>query len=105
LKINIKESSEKNLKQEKYTKLIHEKIGNIESSLKKLSLPRGDINKKFTKEDLKATLEKITSIKNSMEENKLKYKNLNKLHDEKLHQLASLNKKQDIDYKDTEKVK
>jgi len=105
LKESIKESVEKNVKQERYLKCIHEKIGNVENQIKKLSIPKVETNKKFTKDDLKNTLESISNIKNLINENKIKLKNATKFHEEKLNNFVNLNKKIENDFRENDKVK
>ncbi len=104
LKDNLKESVDKNQKQERYIKQIHEKIGNVENQIKKLSAPKIDMNKKFTKEDLKNTLENISNLKNLINENRPKIKNSTKLHEENLINFTNLNKKIENDFKENDKV-
>jgi len=104
LKESIKQSVDKNTKHERYIKHIHEKIGNVENQIKKLSVPKADMNKKFTKEDLKNTLESISNIRNFINESKIKLKNATKVHEDKLINFINLNKKIESDFRENDKV-
>lgn len=104
LKENIKENIEKNCKQEKYIRTIHEKLSFLEKELKKLTQPKIEIKKNFSKEDLKEILESLNRLKLEIHSKRDILKHLNKTNEEKLTSFVSLNKKIEQDFKENDKV-
>jgi len=104
LKDNIKDNIEKNSKQEKYIKTIHEKLSFLENQLKKLTQPKVEIKKIFTKEDLKEILESLIRLKQEIYNKRDILKDLNKNNEEKLNSFVSLNKRIEQDFKENDKV-
>jgi hypothetical protein len=105
LKENLKESLEKYVKQEKYIKSIHEKISQVENQIKKLSQPKIEIKKNFSKDELKTILESLNNLKIGINHKREILKDLNKTNEDKLISFISLNKRIEQDYKENEKVK
>jgi len=104
LKDNIKDNIERNSKQEKYIKTIHEKLSFLENQLKKLTQPKIEIKKSFAKEDLKEILESLDWLKQEIHGKKDVLKDLNKSNEEKLNSFVSLNKRIEQDFKENDKV-
>lgn len=104
LKDSIKEGSEKLTKQEKFLKLMHEKIAFIESQAKKLTITKLETKKYFTKEDLKQTLESIHALKQEILESREKQKLTTKQNEEKILALTKANKEYESEYKEQEKI-
>ena len=104
LKDGLKDNIEKNSKQEKFIKIIHEKLTNLENQLKKLTQPKIEIKKNFTKEDLKEILESLNFLKHDIIQKRESLKDLNKLNEDKLMSFVSLNKRIEQDYKENDKV-
>ena len=102
-KDSIKEYQEKFNKQDRFIRLIHEKILSLEMMIKKMKEPKIKEIKSFTKEELKDTLDLIKTLKDQITENRNQLNNIIKTNDEKLHQLLAQNKKIEIDFKDAEK--
>ena len=104
LKDGLKDNIEKNSKQEKFIKIIHEKLTNLENQLKKLTQPKIEIKKNFTKEDLKEILESLNFLKLDITQKRESLKDLNKSNEDKLMSFVSLNKRIEQDYKENDKV-
>lgn len=104
IKENIKDNIEKNSKQEKYIKTIHEKISFLENQIKKLTQPKVEIKKNFTKEELKEILESLNRLKLEIHSKQDILKDLNKTNEEKLNSFVSLNKRIEQDFKENDKV-
>ena len=103
-KESLKDYQEKFSKQEKYLKGIHEKLSNLEIMTKKLVIPKVEIKKSFTKDDLKMILEDLERSKNQIKESKKTLSNSKKFNEEKLNSFISLNKKIEQDFKENDKV-
>jgi len=105
LKDGVKDYSDKNNKQERYIKQVHEKIALLENQIRKLNNPKIEYNKKsFTQMELKGSIDTINYLKTVINECKLKLKNNVKTNEEKLASYISLNKKIEADYKENERV-
>ncbi len=105
-KICIKDYTEKFIKQDRFIRLIHEKILTLEMMIKKLKEPKikeKEINKSFTKEELQDTLQLIYTLKEQIKDCRIQLNNMTKTNDEKIHQLLSQNKQIEIDYTNAEK--
>jgi len=102
-KDSIKEYQDKFNKQDRFIRLIHEKILSLEMMIKKMKEPKIKEIKSFTKEELKDTLDLIKTLKDQITENRNQLNSITKINDEKLHQLLAQNKKIEIDFKDAEK--
>ena len=105
-KICIKDYAEKFIKQDRFIRIIHEKILTLEMMIKKLKEPKvkqKENNKSFTKEELKDTLQLIYTLKEQIKDCRIQLNNMTKTNDEKIHQLLSQNKQIEIDYTNAEK--
>ena len=102
-KDSIKEYQDKFNKQDRFIRLIHEKILSLEMMIKKMKEPKVKEVKSFTKEELKDTLDLIKTLKDQITENRNQLNTITKTNDEKLHQLLAQNKKIEVDFKDAEK--
>ena len=100
----IKDYQDKYIKQDKFIRLVHEKILSLEMLLKKSKEPKIEIKKCFTKEELKETLELISNLKSQIKENRLNLSNLSKQNDMKIHKLLAKNKQIELEYKENEKL-
>lgn len=101
---SLKEYQEKHAKQEKYIKNLHEKLSTLENNTKKLMVPRREIKKTFTKEDLRTILEFLNKSRLQIIENRKILKNTKKQNDDKLNNYANLNKKIEADFKENDKM-
>jgi len=105
LKDGVKDYLDKNNKQERYIKQVHEKINLLENQIRKLNNPKIEYNKKsFTQKELNDSIDTINYLKTVINECKLKLKNNVKTNEEKLASYISLNKKIEADYKENERV-
>jgi hypothetical protein len=104
-KESLKEYQEKFSKQDRYLKGIHEKITNLESLTKKLIIPKVEIKKTFSKDDLKTLLDDLERSKSEVKESKKILFNSKKHNEEKLNSFINLNKKIEQDFKENDKVK
>ena len=102
-KDSIKEYQDKFNKQDRFIRLIHEKILSLEMMIKKMKEPKVKEMKSFTKEELKDTLDLIKTLKDQITENRNQLNSITKTNDEKLHQLLAQNKKIEVDFKEAEK--
>jgi len=76
LKDGVKDYLEKNNKQERYIKQVHEKIASLENQIRKLNNPKVDYNKKaFSAGELNEAIDTINYLKTIINECKLKLKN------------------------------
>lgn len=105
LKENLKDYIDKNAKQEKYVRTIHEKLASLENQIKKLTQPKVEIKKNFTKEDLKEILESLNRLKLEINSKRDVLNHLNKNNEDKLLSYVSLNKRIEQDFKENDKVK
>lgn len=103
-KESLKDYMDRFAKQDKFIRMIHEKILSLEMMMKKLKEPKVEKAKLFTKEELKETLEIITQLKNQIRDNRNQLNTITKVNDDKMHQLLSQNKQIENDYKESEKV-
>ena len=62
-KDSIKDYQEKFAKQDRFIRLVHEKILSLEMIIKKMKEPKVEKTKLFTREELKKTLDEISNIK------------------------------------------
>ena len=95
---------EKYRKQDRFIRLIHEKILSLEMQIKKMKEPKVEKVKLFTKEELKDTLELISKLKNQIKENRNQLNSITKINDDKMHQLLAQNKQIEVEYKENEKM-
>jgi hypothetical protein len=95
---------EKYRKQDRFIRLIHEKILSLEMQIKKMKEPKIEKIKLFTKEELKDTLELISKLKNQIKENRNQLNSITKINDDKMHQLLAQNKQIEVEYKENEKI-
>lgn len=106
LKEGVKDFWEKNQKQERYVKHIHEKIATVENQVKKLNMPKYDyVKKSFTDQELQDSLDTINGLKAVINECKLRLKNNVKANEDKLSSYISLNQRVEQDFKENERVK
>jgi hypothetical protein len=103
-KDSLKDYQEKNSKQEKYIKSAHEKMSSLENNIKKLLVPKVEVKKSFTKDDLKQILEVLNRYKIEVKENRKKLSNFTKHNDEKMNTYVTMNKKIEMDFKENDKV-
>ena len=104
-KETIKDYQNKYMKLDKFIKLIHEKIVGIEMIIKKEKAYKEEPKKKlFTKEELKDTVELITSLKKQITEKRNQLNAITKQNDGKINKMLSQNKQIEIDYKEAEKT-
>jgi hypothetical protein len=99
----IKEYQEKFTKQDRFLRLIHEKILSIEINIRKMKEPKIKETKMFTKEELKNTVDSLNLLKEQVTENRNQLNYITKSNDEKLKQIFTQNKKIEFDYKEAEK--
>lgn len=104
MKESIKEASEKYIKQERFLKLMHEKIAYIESQAKKLSSTKLEQVKRFTKEKLKDVLGNINQLRCNIQQKREELKNSGKINEEKLNKIKFECKNLDDNYNDQVKV-
>jgi hypothetical protein len=95
---------EKYRKQDRFIRLIHEKILSLEMQIKKMKEPKVEKVKLFTKEELKDTLELISKLKNQIKDNRNQLNSITKINDDKMHQLLAQNKQIEVEYKENEKM-
>lgn len=103
-KDSIKDYQEKFAKQDRFIRLVHEKILSLEMIIKKMKEPKVEKTKLFTREELKKTLDEISSLKQQIGANRNTLNAITKTNDDKMHALLSQNKKIEIDYKENEKL-
>ena len=72
--------------------------------IKKMKEPKVEKTKLFTREELKKTLDEISSLKQQIGANRNTLNAITKTNDDKMHALLSQNKKIEIDYKENEKL-
>lgn len=104
IKEAIKDANERYLKQERFLKLMHEKIAYIENQAKKLSTHKLETVKHFSQEDLKDVLESINSIRQEINNNCEQMKASQKNNDEKITSLKKTCMNIDKEFSDQEKV-
>jgi hypothetical protein len=104
IKDHLKDFYEKNKKQEKYLKSVHEKIARTEEQIKQLNIPKFENKRNFSNDELQDTITTINSLKNVINESKLKLKNSVKVNEEKLTSFINLNKSIESDFKENERV-
>jgi hypothetical protein len=104
-KDSLKDYQDKYTKQDKFLKSVHEKLSQLENLTKKLQIPKKEIKKCFTKEDLKTILDVLNRYKQQIKENKVSLKNLTKQNEEKLNSYVILNKRIESDFKENDKVR
>jgi hypothetical protein len=104
-KDSLKDYQDKYTKQDKFLKSVHEKLSQLENLTKKLQIPKKEIKKCFTKEDLKTILDVLNRYKQQIKENKISLKNLTKQNEEKLNSYVILNKRIESDFKENDKVR
>ena len=105
-KENIKDYQDKIIRQDRFIRLIHEKILTLEIMLKKIKDTKiriKDIHKSFTKEEFKDTILLIITLKEQIKDCRNQLDSINKANDEKMHQLLYQNRQIEIDYKQAEK--
>ena len=102
-KDTIKEYQEKIYKQDKFLRLIHEKILSVEINIKKMKEPKVKEEKAFTRDELKDTVELLKTLKEQITENRNQLNSITRTNDEKLNQIFNQNKKIENDYKEAEK--
>ena len=102
-KETVKEYQEKYTKQDRFLRLIHEKILSIEMNIKKLKEPKVKEVKAFTREELKDTIDLIKTLKTQITENRNQLNLITKTNDDKLNQILNQNKKIEVDFKEAEK--
>ncbi len=105
-KDNIKDYQDKIIRQDRFIRLIHEKILTLEIMLKKLKETKvrvKDVRKSFTKEEFKDTILLIITLKQQIKDCRNQLESINKTNDEKMHQLLYQNKQIEIDYIQAEK--
>ncbi len=105
VKDSLKDYQDKFTKQDKYLKGIHSRLSIFEQNMKKLNIPKIDIKKTFTKQDLKYILEILNKLKEDMKEKRKKLRNITKTQEDKLNNIIGINKKIEGDFKECEKVK
>jgi len=103
-KDSINYYQDKYRKQDRFIRLIHEKILSLEMMIKKMKEPKIEKTKLFTKEELKDALEIISKLKNQIKDNRNQLNNITKQNDDKMHQLLAQNKQIELDYKENEKL-
>ena len=103
-KDSIKDYQEKFTKQDRFIRLVHEKILSLEMMIKKMKEVKTEKTKLFTRDQLKTTLEELTRLKEKISENRNTLNAITKQNDDKMHVLLSQNKKIEIDYKENEKL-
>ena len=105
-KSNIKDYQDKFSKQDRFIRIIHEKILTLEMMIKKLREPKEttkEVAKSFTKEELKDTLQLIMTLKEQIKDCRNQLNSITKTNDDKMHKLLYQNKQIEIDYKQAEK--
>ena len=102
-KDTIKEYQEKFTKQDRFLRLIHEKILSVEINIKKMKEPKVKELKAFTRDELKDTVELLKTLKEQITENRNQLNSITRTNDEKLNQIFNQNKKIENDYKEAEK--
>ena len=102
-KDTIKEYQEKFTKQDRFLRLIHEKILSVEINIKKMKEPKVKELKAFTRDELKDTVELLKTLKEQITENRNQLNLITRTNDEKLNQIFNQNKKIENDYKEAEK--
>lgn len=100
----IKDYQERFTKQDKFIKLVHEKILMIEMNLRKRKEPKVEKKKLFSKEDLKNVVDSLKDITNQIKENRDLLNSITKSNDDKIHQFLAQNKKIEASYKENEKL-
>jgi chromosome segregation ATPase len=103
-KQSLKTYQDKYSKQDRYIKQVHSKISSLENMIKKMSIPKIEVQKAFTKEELRETLEFLNQLKNQIRDNRQILKNISKINDDKLNNFMNINKQIEIDYKENDKV-
>ena len=103
-KDSIKDYQEKFTKQDRFIRLVHEKILSLEMMIKKMKEVKTEKTKLFTRDQLKTTLEELTRLKEKISENRNTLNAITKQNNDKMHVLLSQNKKIEIDYKENEKL-
>ena len=100
----VKETAEKNSKQEKFLKMIHQKIAFLESQAKKLNQTKLETVKHFSKEDLREVLTNINNLKNDILETRENLKSVNKSSNDKINETQSYVLKLEKEYLEQEKI-
>ena len=102
-KSSIKEYQNKSTKQDRFIRLVHEKILSLEIMIKKMKEPKIEKTKLFTKEELKKTLDDLNNLKKQITDNRNQLNLITKQSDNKIHELLKQNKEIEEDYKKKEK--
>lgn len=104
IKESIKKATDKYTKQDKFLKLMHEKIAYIETQAKKLNYNKLETVKHFTKEDLKTVLFNIDNIRKEINNNRDNIRRINKENEMNIKKLKDENKALEEDYSKKEEV-
>lgn len=104
MKEQLKVETEGYSRQERYIKHLHSKITGIEVNLRKLLVPKVEIKKTFSKEELQQAAEEYNKLKDVIEEKKRKLTDMKKGHDERIDTYVKLSEKIEEELKENEKI-
>ena len=99
----IKDYQDKFTKQDRFIRLIHEKILSLEMMIRNMKEEKPEKAKQFTKEQLQNTLDEIESLKKKIEVNRSVLNSTTKNNEMRMHNLLEKNKEIEVNYKKSEK--